>query len=96
MTGKELIVYILTNNLENKELDVNGDLLLQLGFLNEEKMAAAFGIDIPAIRVMYSLGMISGINICGKLYFSSDATPKPYSGGVENCGQTGIHHNNAR
>ena len=77
MTGKELIMYILTNNLEDKEIIIDGVLV---GFMNETEAAIKFGVDIPTIRVLVSLGMLKGVTIGDTVYFPKNAVIGPYLG----------------
>lgn len=74
MTGKELILYILTNNLENKEIFVDGGLV---GFITREEAAEKFGVGISTIEAWHKLGMMRGIQIGDTLYFPNDAVVVP-------------------
>lgn len=70
MTGKELILYILQNNLENTiVLDVNG---FFVGFMTEEEAAVKFGVGVATIRAWYHCKMIKGTQIGDSLYFRKD------------------------
>ena len=77
MTGRELIIYILMNNLEDKEIVANGKLV---GFMNEKEAAIKFGVDIPTIKAWCSLGMLKGITIGNAVYFPKDAVVGPFLG----------------
>lgn len=70
LTGRDLIVYILENNLENeKVVDEKGRFL---GFVTEEEAAARLNVGVEAIVVMYSMGMLNGIKMGDHLYFPND------------------------
>jgi hypothetical protein len=66
MTGKELIVYILENNLEN-EVVIKGGVFIW--FMDEEEAAVKFNVGVSTIRAWYVCGMISGTEIGDRLYF---------------------------
>lgn len=67
MTGKELIVYILTNNLENEEvLSKDG---VFVGFMDEREAAAKFNVGIETIRAWYILGYLKGFPMNTSLLF---------------------------
>jgi hypothetical protein len=69
MTGRDLIIYILQNNLEDKDVFENG---VFVGFMTEEEAAAKFKVGVPTIRVWHSLGFINGISIGNNLYILRD------------------------
>ena len=70
MTGRDLIIYILQNNLEDKQVFDNG---VFLGFMNEMEAAIKFEVGIATIRTWYELYMLEGINIGGTLYIPANA-----------------------
>ena len=55
MTGKELILYILQNNLENTVVLEDG---FFTGFMNEEEAAVRFNVGVETIRAWYSCKML--------------------------------------
>lgn len=69
MTGKELILYILQNNLENTIVLEDG---FFVGFMTEEEAAVKFGVGIANIRAWYSCKMLKGTQIGDSLYFRKD------------------------
>lgn len=73
MTGKELILYILQNNLENIIVLEDG---FFIGFMTEEEAAVKFGVGVAQIRAWYQCKMLKGTKIGDSLYFSKDA-PDP-------------------
>ena len=74
MTGKELILYILQNNLENTIVLEDG---FFVGFMTEKEAAAKFGVGTATIRAWYHCKMLKGTKIGGTLYFRKDvANPR--------------------
>jgi hypothetical protein len=69
MTGRELIIYILQNGLEDKDVFENG---VFIGFMDEEQAAAKFNVGVPTIKVWHSLGFIKGVAIGDKIFILSD------------------------
>lgn len=73
MTGRELIIYILENNLEDKLVWENGTFL---GFLTEMEAAIKFGVGVSTIRIWHELGMLQGFKIGESLYIPANI-PNP-------------------
>lgn len=69
MTGKDLILYILQNNLENTIVFKDG---FFVGFMTEEEAAVKFGVGIGTIRAWYYCKWIDGTQIGDSLYFLKD------------------------
>ena len=69
MTGKDLIIYILQNNLENEDLFSDGRFL---GLLNAEETAARFNVGTATVMLWYVTGMLDGMNIAGSIFFRKD------------------------
>lgn len=70
MTGKELILYILQNNLENTI--VLEDCFF-IGFMTEREAAVKFEVGEATIRAWYDCKMLQGTKIGDSLYFRKDA-----------------------
>lgn len=66
MTGKELIIYILQNDLENEIVIKDG---IFVWLMNENEAAVKFDVGIAQIKAWYMCGMISGTRIGEHLYF---------------------------
>ena len=66
MTGKELIVYILQNDLENEIVIKDG---IFVWLMDENEAAVKFGVGVSTIRAWYMCGMLSGTKIGEHLYF---------------------------
>lgn len=69
MTGRELIVYILENGLENEPIFKDGEIL---GFMSAGKAAEAFNVGLATIHVWAELGMIRHIVIGDTIYIPID------------------------
>lgn len=69
MTGKELIIYILKNDLENVEVFSDG---FFTGMMNAEEAAMKFEVGTATIHAWYQLGVLPGIRIEDNLYFLKD------------------------
>lgn len=66
MTGKDLIIYILENNLENEVVIKDG---VFLWFMTEEEAAVKFNVGVSTIKAWYACGMLSGTKIGDRIYF---------------------------
>lgn len=69
MTGKELILYILQNNLENTIVLEDG---LFTGFMTEGEAAVKFNVGVATIRAWYQCRRLDGTKIGDSLYFRKD------------------------
>ena len=69
MTGKELILYILQNNLENTVVLEDG---FFIGFMTEEEAAVKFNVGVATIRAWYYCKRLKGTQIGDSLYFLKD------------------------
>lgn len=65
MTGRELIVYILQHNLEDKPIFTDGKLI---GFMNKLEAAARLNVGVASIDAMTKREMIDHICISGVTY----------------------------
>ena len=72
MTGKELILYILQNNLEDRPVFQNGRFL---DYLTVSEAAEKFDVGTATIRVWLELNTIEGVKIGDQVFIS--ATTKP-------------------
>lgn len=70
MTGRDLIIYILQNNLEDKEVFENGRLL---GFMTCSEAAVKFNVGIATILVWVDRGQIPGIKIAKEIFIPANA-----------------------
>lgn len=60
MNGKELIVYILRNNLESEPVFKDGKFI---GFITEAEAAEKMNVGVATIRVWINQDIIEGIRI---------------------------------
>ena len=70
MTGKDLIIYILENNLVDKPVYEDGKLL---GFMTAAEAAIKFDVGLATIEILVSLGMLKGIQIGNELFIPANA-----------------------
>lgn len=71
MTGRQLIIYILQNNLEDEEVFQDG---IFVGLMSVEQAAARFDVGVATIRVWHMAGWLRGIEIGGEIYFPKTIT----------------------
>ena len=65
MTGRELIVYILENHLEDKPVFENGKFV---GFLTVEEAAAKMNLGVATINAFIQEGWLEGNKIGDNIY----------------------------
>ena len=65
MTGRELIIYILQNHLEDEPVVKDGKLV---GFLTESEMAAKLCVGPATVHTWALMGIIKSIDIGGVTY----------------------------
>lgn len=70
MTGRDLIIYILSNGLEDEPIYKDGKIL---GFMSEEEAAAKFEVGIATLRVWNAQGSLHGVRIGDRLYIPQNA-----------------------
>lgn len=70
MTGRDLIIYILKNGLENEPIYENGKIL---GFMNEKEASVKFHVSSATIRAWVELGMLDGVIIGTTIYIPANA-----------------------
>lgn len=69
MTGKELISYILYNDLVYKELEFEDLMSAYTSKLyTVEKAAVKLGMGTESVKTLYKLRKLSGVEIKGELY----------------------------
>lgn len=67
MTGKDLILFIINNNLMNTEFGI--DESVDGMFMNAEKTAIKLGVSTSSLLDMARLGIIDSVDVDGKKYF---------------------------
>lgn len=65
MTGRDLIIYILENHLEDVEIET------KLLLVPLDKAAVELGCGLAGVKALLSIGKIKGIRINGKYYIFS-------------------------
>ena len=70
MTGRDLIIYILKNGLEDTPVFEDGRLL---GFMTETEAAISFDVGCATIRVWTSTGYLDSVRIGDVLYIPADS-----------------------
>lgn len=73
MTGRDLIIYILENHLEDEELFKDGKIP---GLLTYEEAAVKFDVGVETIKAGVGLGFLNTVTICGDRYISITEGPK--------------------
>ena len=69
MTGKDLILYILMNDLEDVPVLDDGRFI---GFMTEDEAAVKFGVTTATVRVWINQGTIEGYRINENIYIPCD------------------------
>lgn len=72
MTGRDLIIYILQNNLEDKPVFEDGKLL---NFITIEEAALKFGVGTATVELWFKLNMIKGVTVGNNIYILADSRP---------------------
>jgi hypothetical protein len=73
MTGRDLIIYIMENNLENMEMFENGKIP---GFLTIADTAEKFGVGIATVEAYVKLDALPHISIGEVIYIPEKAPIK--------------------
>ena len=69
MTGRDLIVYILENNLEDAQVFEDGKLL---GFLSISEFALKLGVGTATVDTWFKMGLIKGFKIGEEVYIPAN------------------------
>lgn len=69
MTGRDLIIYILSNGLENEQVFQNGKLL---GFITIGEAAAKSNVGVATILAWMKQGLINGFMIGDMVYIPAN------------------------
>lgn len=81
MTGRDLIIYILANNLEDEPVFKGGRFI---GFMTEDTAALIFGVGIATVHTWVRLGVLPSVQVGDRIYIPADS--KIPSKGVEENG----------
>lgn len=75
MTGRELIVYILENGLEDDPIFEDGRFI---GYISANEAAQKFDVGVATIWVWVAQGKLNGVLIGGTMYIPFNATRPEY------------------
>lgn len=70
MTGRDLILYILENRLEDEIVIKDG---IFVWLMDENEAAVKFGVGVAQVRAWYITQMLDGTKIGDHLYFLRNA-----------------------
>ena len=73
MTGRELIVYILTNHLEDEVIFKNGSFV---GYITIEEAAARSDVGIETIKAWIDMALVPSIKFNSEIYIPANELPK--------------------
>lgn len=73
MTGRELILYILENNLENEPIFENGRFI---GFMSASEAASKFDVGVETIKLWVKFGRLNGVTIDDEVYILPNTSLK--------------------
>lgn len=69
MTGRELILYILSNGLEDKPIFENNKFI---GYITAGEAAAKMNVGVPTVCVWLSQGKLDGVQIGDTIYIAAN------------------------
>lgn len=72
MTGRDLIIYILQNNLEDKPVFEDGKLL---NLMTLQEAALKFGVGTATVEFWFRANMIKGVVVGENIYILADSYP---------------------
>lgn len=73
MTGRDLIMYILMNGLEDEPIIRNGKFI---GLLSANEVAGKMGTGVETVRAWVSLGIMDGVHVSeGDYIFANYRSP---------------------
>lgn len=70
MTGRELIIYIMENGLENEQIYQGGRFL---GFMTAIEAAIKFDVGLATVSAWVRQGMLDGLIIGGEFFIPANA-----------------------
>lgn len=73
MNGRDLIIYILQNHLEDEPVFQDDKIL---GFITDAEAAVKFGVGIATIRVWVNNDELPGLRVGEQLYIPANAARK--------------------
>lgn len=79
MTGRDLIIYILKNNLEDEEIFKDGKFI---GFMSVEEAAVKFNVGVATIHLWFDMGYLNGVKLYDEILILKNAEIKGNNKGV--------------
>lgn len=77
MTGRDLIMYILMNGLEDEPIVKNGKFI---GLLSANEVAGQVGTGVETVRAWVNLGIMEGVHISeGDYIFANYTSPYKFN-----------------
>ena len=87
MTGRDLIVYILSNRLENQKIEEGNLVPVIHNYMNESEVASALGVGVATIKVWFKMEYFSDFMIRDDtIYISKDEVIKILSEKLKKAG----------
>lgn len=71
MTGRELIIYILENGLEDESIFKDGKFI---GFITADEAAIRFNVGLATIKKWINDDLLDGVRIGDQIYIPANAT----------------------
>lgn len=72
MTGRDLIIYILANKLEDESVFKDGSFV---GYITASEAAEKAGVGVATIYAWVNYGLVNCMIISGKMYIPADFKP---------------------
>lgn len=69
LTGRDLIIYIMRNNLEDEPIFKDGKLV---GFLTIHEAAAKMNVGVATVFTWLSMGQLEGLVIGNEIFIPAD------------------------
>lgn len=76
MTGKDLIIYILQNNLEDETIFKEDGTFVD--FIDEKELASKFGVGVATIKMWFERGWLQGFKNGERIMFMKNVTDPRY------------------
>lgn len=80
MNGRDLIIYIIENKLEDQEIFQNGKLL---GFMTPAEAAVKYSVGVETVKVWCEFGVIKHIKIGDQIYIPANQRKPDIFGGMD-------------
>ena len=73
MTGRDLIIYIMQNNLEDEPIIKDGKII---GFMTAVEAAEKFDVGLATINLWFEFGWLNGVKLHDEIYILRNAEIK--------------------